>query len=512
MSCYEMQTSSTIAINDLDSKSAKPGYEINVYVVNDGNNPVISPNSFHEVNGDEDINGKIGVNGIQLQPAVIETKVYLRRWFILTLFVLDSLTNAFQWIQYSIITNIVMEYYHVGSSAVNWTSMIYMIVYIPLIFPAAWLLERKGLRSVVLLGSAGTALGAWIKCGSVSPDRFYVTMIGQTVCAISQIFILGIPPRLAAVWFGQKEVSTACSIGVFGNQLGVALGFLLPPVMVPNSQDNDVVSKGLNIMFFSVAGVTTVLFLLIVLFFKGEPPCPPSPAAAISANETDEKYVRSIYRLMKSPSYLLLLISYGINVGVYYAISTLLNQVFLQYFPGEELNAGRIGLTIVVAGMAGSVVGGVLLDKTHKFKEITLLVYIFSLLGMVAYTFNFMSGLIWVVYVIAGILGFFMTGYLPVGFEFAAEITYPESEGTSSGLLNASAQLFGIIFTLGGSWILTDVTDIASNLTLSGALLVGTVMTAFVKPELKRQAAQNAQSTVVTEDKSSLKENSSHIV
>ncbi len=38
-----------------------------------------------------------------------------------------------------------------------------------------------------------------------------------------------------------------------------------------------------------------------------------------------------------------------------------------------------------------------------------------------------------------------MTGYLPVGFEFAAEITFPESEGTSSGLLNASAQ----VLTLG---------------------------------------------------------------
>ena len=37
-----------------------------------------------------------------------------------------------------------------------------------------------------------------------------------------------------------------------------------------------------------------------------------------------------------------------------------------------------------------------------------------------------------------------MTGYLPVGFEFAAEITYPESEGTSSGLLNASAQVRNI--------------------------------------------------------------------
>jgi FLVCR family feline leukemia virus subgroup C receptor-related protein len=36
---------------------------------------------------------------------------------------------------------------------------------------------------------------------------------------------------------------------------------------------------------------------------------------------------------------------------------------------------------------------------------------------------------------------FFMTGYLPVGFEFGAEVTFPESEGTSSGLLNASAQV-----------------------------------------------------------------------
>ena len=34
-----------------------------------------------------------------------------------------------------------------------------------------------------------------------------------------------------------------------------------------------------------------------------------------------------------------------------------------------------------------------------------------------------------------------MTGYLPVGFEFAAELTYPEPEGTSAGLLNASSQV-----------------------------------------------------------------------
>lgn len=35
-----------------------------------------------------------------------------------------------------------------------------------------------------------------------------------------------------------------------------------------------------------------------------------------------------------------------------------------------------------------------------------------------------------------------MTGYLPVGFEYAAEITYPEPEGTVTGLMNASAQVW----------------------------------------------------------------------
>lgn len=41
-----------------------------------------------------------------------------------------------------------------------------------------------------------------------------------------------------------------------------------------------------------------------------------------------------------------------------------------------------------------------------------------------------------------------MTGYLPLGFEFAVELTYPESEGTSSGLLNCSAQVQINVFSV----------------------------------------------------------------
>lgn len=34
---------------------------------------------------------------------------------------------------------------------------------------------------------------------------------------------------------------------------------------------------------------------------------------------------------------------------------------------GEEFG-GRVGLVMVVSGMFGSIVGGIVLDKTHKFK------------------------------------------------------------------------------------------------------------------------------------------------
>lgn len=43
-------------------------------------------------------------------------------------------------------------------------------------------------------------------------------------------------------------------------------------------------------------------------------------------------------------------------------------QIVLLYYPGHELDAGRIGLCIVLAGMMGSVCCGIVLDKTHRFK------------------------------------------------------------------------------------------------------------------------------------------------
>ena len=72
-----------------------------------------------------------------------EYKVYGIRWVTLFLFVMYSTSNAFQWTQLVIISNILENYYQVTTLAVSWTSMIYMVTYIPLIFPASWFLQKK---------------------------------------------------------------------------------------------------------------------------------------------------------------------------------------------------------------------------------------------------------------------------------------------------------------------------------------------------------------------------------
>ncbi len=151
--------------------------------------------------------------------SAVPTRVYKKRWMIVFLFSSYSLSNAYQWIQYGIISNIIMKFYNAEAFAVDWLSMIYMLTYIPFIFPVTWLLDKKGLRVTALLANALNCAGTWIKVASAKPHLFWLTMLGQFASSLSQVFILGMPSRLASVWFGADEVSTACSIGVFGNQV-----------------------------------------------------------------------------------------------------------------------------------------------------------------------------------------------------------------------------------------------------------------------------------------------------
>jgi MFS transporter, FLVCR family, feline leukemia virus subgroup C receptor-related protein len=69
-------------------------------------------------------------------------RVYKRRWIVLALYSLYCTVNAVQWLQYSIIADVIVEYYQVSYTAVNWTSIIYMLAYVVTILPGTWFFNK----------------------------------------------------------------------------------------------------------------------------------------------------------------------------------------------------------------------------------------------------------------------------------------------------------------------------------------------------------------------------------
>ena len=68
---------------------------------------------------------------------------------------------------------------------------------------------------------------------------------------------------------------------------------------------------------------------------------------------------------------------------------------------------GQIGMFMVVAGLAGSIIGGVILDKFKKFKLTSLITYILTLVLMIAFTFAINRQNISIDYILIAALGSF---------------------------------------------------------------------------------------------------------
>ncbi len=181
--------------------------------LNSSNNKIYKSASLEEnLNESDNINNanesKLIILDTYINPENL-TQTYFKRWIILFIFSFISLLSAFNWIEYNIIQDVTIAFYNKSlpedeveqNDAVNWFSMVYMLCYIPLVFPAMFLLDKKGLKLSCILGALLTTIGSIIKCAAVNPNLFAVAMLGQTICAIAQAFTLSVPARLSALWY-----------------------------------------------------------------------------------------------------------------------------------------------------------------------------------------------------------------------------------------------------------------------------------------------------------------------
>ncbi|XP_055533601.1 feline leukemia virus subgroup C receptor-related protein 2-like [Wyeomyia smithii] len=418
----------------------------------------------------------------------VHIQVYKRRWAMLVLGMLSIAISYVQWIQYSIVANIIMRYYNISSVWVDWTSMIFMVMYVVCVFPISYMMDIRNMRQTAVIGSVGTAIGAWIKVFSVSPSQFQMVILGQVVSAFSQVFLLSIPSRLASTWFSPEEASSVCAFGVFAAQLGTAAGFFFTPIVINNHEDIARIGVEMKIFLMAVAGISTVVACMVIAVFKSAPEFAPSHVQALQRTMKPKRkdYWPAVGRLLQDDNYLILVIAYGINVGIFNAFSTLLNQIVTNYFPTGEADAGRIGLALIVLGLVGSMVFGYLLDTMHKYKATAVWACRLSAVTMVIFALALESRSKKLVSVASIFLGFFMTGFQPIGYEFAAELTFPEPDGPVSGILNISTQIFGIVVTLLISGLQEILGDFTGNMVFAAFLMIDANIISLIKSELRR--------------------------
>ena len=87
-------------------------------------------------------------------------------------------------------------------------------------------MEKYSLRGTMLIASIMMAVGGIVRfAGSVLPsslehESFALILIGQSIVALAQPFVLNLPGVIAGRWFGAEERDLATTLGTLSNILG----------------------------------------------------------------------------------------------------------------------------------------------------------------------------------------------------------------------------------------------------------------------------------------------------
>jgi len=457
------------------------------------------------------------ISSIKQQP---EIRAYKRRFLMIALSLFLCISNAYAWISASSITDKLTYYYGISNLQVNLFSIMYFCVYVTCILPATKLIERKGLRYSIIVGASLNFLGAIIKCASIDREYgFQIGLFGQFFNGLGCLLIFNIPPEVANTWFRSEEVSRVVSLLVCSCFIGNALAFFIPTMVVGKLKTISEIANGLYTLHFGFMAITGVILFSVILLFEENPPCAPSLSQFYRLNAVkgcEVKETTSMRDLFDNRNLVIFIIYSSINAGCFDAFTTLLNQMILLEFPDDYAKVSSIGIVFILSGMIGSLFCGYLLDKLHKYKEISVIFYGLSIFFLILFMFKLhfssstmlntkyddlvsgqsISNNIFLHIYVFG-LGFFLIGYWTIRFDFGPELAYPYPASTVCGLTAACCDISGIIVSLITSKIIDSYGTLASNFVLVILLSFGMCLLFTLKPEYKRQAANSIKPIIV---------------
>ncbi len=408
-------------------------------------------------------------------------RVYKMRWYILAVICLANIANAINWICYSAIADSTGRFYSIDYDQVNLLSLVYMIIAVPSGFFSFWFIDNFGIRTSINLGAWFNLIGALAKLmttidsadGTSLIDKKYaytVLLVGQCLCSIAQPFLIFVTTKFANSWFAEDQRAIANTICLGSNTLGILIGAFISPQIV--NSDVSFVSE-MCLLHLIATAVSLFPALMGCFILRSTPKQPPSYSAILSNNNIPSAgnqytsqapgegentnlfwqnfkiYLGECAKLLKSKDFIILFICFGFSLGLFNALSTLIQQI-LCIRGYTDVDAGYFGGAMIVSGILGSGIAGVVLDKTKKFEETAKVCFTLSTVANIGFVLiqlkdNDQSTNYYLILASFCMIGFFGLPLLPVCMEMAVECVYPIPEATSTGLLFITGQLVGLI-------------------------------------------------------------------
>jgi MFS family permease len=395
------------------------------------------------------------------------------RWIVLVVFMFNVAITQILWLTFAPISRDVAAVYTRGNvDYIDFLSVLFMVVMIPLAIPSAWLIDKYGLKWGSGIGVIFLDLCGFLRIFSPNYTWLFVFTVG---CSIGQPFVLNSFTKVASNWFPEKEEVLASGLLTMALFVGLVIAMFAPDLIISHYREVGTVKQGIGVILYLYGIVSLAGMVLFFTFVRNKPKLPPNPIAA----EKKVSMTVGLKSIFTNRDFLLLLGSFFIGLGAFNAIMTKIDFLFKDRSLGIDstLVPGIMGGLLVVGGIFGAVILSALSDKYHRRKLFLVLAIGLSIPLTLLLQY---STSIWLLGMSSFIFGFFLVSALPIGLTYAVEKTHPVPEATSNGILMLSGQITGIIFV------------IFFNMTLLSSLFGVALVLALLLTEIDRKKVNNS--------------------
>jgi MFS family permease len=343
---------------------------------------------------------------------------------------LVNLTIQMLWICFAPINGLAAKFYGVSDLQIGFLAMLFMVIYVPLSIPVSWAIDTYGYRKAV--GAGVVLLGVFGLLRGVFAANYTWVVICTLGLAVAQPFLLNAVSTVAAKWFPMEERATASGLALVAGFIGIAIGQVTSPMLVLSFGGESALREGISAMqmiFGLAAALSAVVFLIFTREAPPTPPCPPG-------QETRALVLDGLRNMLRMKDIWLLLFMFLVGMGIFNGVSTWIEGI-VRPKGFSVTQAGDLGGVLLLGGVLGAIALPALSDRLHKRKIFLLVGLALAVPGLMGVTFAASYG--WTMAAMFE-LGFFLISLAPIGYQYAAEITYPAPEGTSNGLLNLAGQ------------------------------------------------------------------------